>query len=261
MPMRLLVTRPQPQADAWVARLGAMGVDAMALPLIEIAAPADPAAVASAWAALAAIDLAIFVSPNAAARFFDARPADLTWPATTLAAAPGPGTASALEGLGIARQAIVEPPADSAQFDSDSLWPVLAARRDWRGARVLVVRGDGGRDALGAQLRSHGARVEHVAAYRRCAPAFDGVAAATLDAALHEPLRHAWLFSSSQAIDHLVAARPQAAAHRSFATAIATHPRIAERARAAGFRAVFECAPTLAAVVGCLQSIATATAP
>ncbi|MEO6407639.1 MAG: uroporphyrinogen-III synthase, partial [Burkholderiaceae bacterium] len=173
----------------------------------------------------------------------------------TLAAAPGPGTARVLERLGIAPARIAEPPADAPQFDSDALWPVLAARRDWRGARVLVVRGDGGRDALGSQLRSCGAQVEHVAAYRRLAPAFDAAALTVLGAALSDPARHAWLFSSSQAVDHLAAARPQAGAGRALRTALATHPRIADRARAVGFQAVFESAPTLAAVVGCLQSI------
>ena len=253
--MRLLVTRPRPQADEWVARLRAHGVDALALPLIEIAAPADPLAVVAAWRALASVDLAIFVSPNAAARFFAGRPLGLAWPAATLAAAPGPGTTRALRELGVAADAVLEPPGESAQFDSDALWPVLVARRDWRGARVLIVRGDGGRDALGIRLQGQGAQVEHVAAYRRRAPDFDAAGRAVLDAALNEPARHAWLFSSSQAIDHLVAARPDAAAAGVFATAVATHPRIAARARAAGFRAVFESAPTLAAVVGCLQSL------
>ena len=259
--MRLLVTRPQPQADEWVARLTAIGIEALALPLIQIAAPVDAGAVADAWRALGSFDLAVFVSPNAATRFFDARPAGLAWPTGTLAAAPGPGTARALQDLDIAADAIAQPPAHSSQFDSDALWPVLAARRGWRGARVLVVRGDGGRDALGMRLQGEGAQVEHVAAYRRRAPHFDAAGAAVLDAALREPAPHAWLFSSSQAIDHLGAARPDAAASGALATAIATHPRIAQGARDAGFRAVFETAPTLAAVVGCLQSIQPPIAP
>lgn len=258
--MKVIVTRPAAQATEWVRRLRLLGLEAMALPLIGIEPADDLDAVRAAWGRLGEQRLLVFVSPNAAEHFFAARPAGAAWPSHTLAASTGPGTSQALLRLGVPPERLIEPAADAPQFDSEALWTQLATH-DWHGARVLVVRGDGGRDALGAQLRSHGARVEHVAAYRRCAPAFDGVAAATLDAALHEPLRHAWLFSSSQAIDHLVAARPQAAAHGSFATAIATHPRIAERARAAGFRAVFECAPTLAAVVGCLQSIATATAP
>ncbi|RZL00618.1 MAG: uroporphyrinogen-III synthase, partial [Rubrivivax sp.] len=34
--MRLLVTRPEPQASAWVDQLRALGIDAHALPLIAI---------------------------------------------------------------------------------------------------------------------------------------------------------------------------------------------------------------------------------
>ena len=49
----LLVTRPQPQADEWVASLRALGLRAVALPLLGIAPPADPAPVRAAWAILA----------------------------------------------------------------------------------------------------------------------------------------------------------------------------------------------------------------
>jgi len=46
--MRIIVTRPAAQAAAWVRSLAARGVDAVALPLIEIAPPADVNAVAAA---------------------------------------------------------------------------------------------------------------------------------------------------------------------------------------------------------------------
>ena len=39
---RLIVTRPRPQCAAWLARLAALGVDAVALPLIEILPARDP---------------------------------------------------------------------------------------------------------------------------------------------------------------------------------------------------------------------------
>lgn len=255
--MRVLVTRPQPQADEWTTRLRAAGLDAVALPLIDIAAPADPAALTAAWAGLAQRDLAVFVSPTAAARFFAARPAGRAWPAGLLAAAPGPGTARTLRELGVPSAQIVEPPAAALQFDSESLWPVLMARRGWRGARVLVVRGDGGREALGTRLREQGAQVEALAAYRRQAPEFDAEGRARLAAALQSPALHAWLFSSSQAIAHLLACAPEFAAGAPVARAVATHPRIAQHAREAGFGSVLACTPALPEVVACLQSIAT----
>lgn len=250
--MRLLVTRPATQAEEWVAQLAARGVDAAALPLIGIGPAPDPVAVVAAWAALPARRLVVFVSPNAAEQFFALRPPGPAWPATVQAGSPGPGTTRGLRRLGVPAGCIVEPAADAPQFDSETLWAQLASQ-DWRGARVLVVRGDGGREWLADTLRGQGASVDFVCAYTRGAPRPDEREHAVLAAALQRPGHHAWLFSSSEAIDHLVALVPQTA--WSNATALATHPRIAERARAAGFGRVIDTRPSLDAVVACIQSI------
>ncbi|HEV7912845.1 MAG TPA: uroporphyrinogen-III synthase, partial [Albitalea sp.] len=156
--------------------------------------------------------------------------------------------------LGVPRMSVIEPAADASQFDSESLWRQLG-RHDWRGASVLIVRGDGGRDWLADTLRSHGAQVAFVAAYRRCAPRFDDAALRRLDDALAQPREHLWFFSSSEAVDHLLQLRPDAGWRD--AQAITTHPRIAARARDCGFGVVHESRPTLEAVVACIQSIAS----
>jgi uroporphyrinogen-III synthase len=249
--LRVVVTRPAAQAAAWVQSLAAHGIDAVAVPLIDIAPPDDVAAVGAAWRGLAAQRLVVFVSPNAAQAFFERRPADAAWPASARAASVGPGTTQVLRALGV--PAIVEPAPDSAQFDSEALWQRLCGE-DWAGAPVLVVRGDGGREWLADTLRDRGARVGHIAAYRRVAPRLAGDTLRALEAALGQPGEHVWLFSSSEAIDHLVAAR---AGRWHAARAIATHPRIAERARACGFGAVHASRPTLDAVVACIQSLAS----
>ena len=87
------------------------------MPLIEIAAPLDPLPVDEAWQGLAARHLLVFVSGNAVARFFAARPAGLAWPPGLLAAAPGPGTADSLRAHGVPEEAIVSPPHDAPQLD------------------------------------------------------------------------------------------------------------------------------------------------
>jgi uroporphyrinogen-III synthase len=254
--MRVLVTRTQPQADEWVARLQAAGIaDAVALPLIDIAPAAEPSLVDAAWEEVGGMDLVVFVSPNAAERFFERRPAGLGWPARVLAGAPGPGTAQVLERLGVLAPQRVAPAPDAPQFDSQALWAVLENRRDWAGAQVMVVRGDGGRDWLAQTLRAHGAAVRHVAAYRRRPPEWDAERQALLDAALAAPAHHLWFFSSSEAIDHLAQATATAAPRWQHAQALATHPRIAQRARELGFGTVRETAPTLAAVSRCIQSL------
>lgn len=225
--MRVIVTRPLAQAAPWVRALQALGIDAVALPLIAIE-PADRAPIAAAWPHLDEAALVMFVSPNAVQHFFDARPQGQAWPATTLAGSTGPGTSAALRAAGIADAQLVEPPADGP-FDTETLWQRLQLM-SWQGRRVLIVRGDGGRDWLAQTLRAAGAQVDFVAAYRRRAPALDR---ALVDAALRAPAAHCWHFSSSEAIGHLLAAVPGADWSRSRAEA--THPRIADRARRAGF--------------------------
>lgn len=251
--LRVLVTRPARQAEDWVARLRAAGIDAAALPLIAIDPAPDPAAVRSAWEELRQTRLVVFVSPNAAACFFGARPASAAWPAGTRAAAVGPGTARVLRGQGLAAQQIVEPSADAAQFDSEALWEQLRAV-DWHGARVLIVRGDGGRDWLAQTLRARGADVSAVCAYRRCAPQLDAAQRELLAAALREPQGHLWFFSSSEAIDNLAALVPPGT-EWSGAQALATHPRIAERARRLGCGRIAQSRPAFDAVRACIQSM------
>jgi len=256
--MKLLVTRPADQALEWTVRLQERGIDAAALPLIGIQPAPDGAAVAAAWATLAGMSLVVFVSPNAAEQFFALRPAGLAWPAGVLAGSPGPGTTRTLRALGVPASAIAAPAHDAAQFDSEALWAQLSAR-DWSGRQVLIVRGDGGRDWLARTLNEHGAQVATVAAYRRAAPVFDVPQRALLAAALAAPQQHLWFFSSSEAIDHLDAATP--GAHWRAARALATHPRIAERARALGLGTVLRCRPEFDAVVACIQSFAASNPP
>jgi len=251
--LRVIVTRPAAQASEWVIALQAQGIDAVALPLIGIEPAADAAALRAAWGALAGYRLVIFVSPNAAQQFFAQRPAGLAWPAATHAASPGPGTTRALCALGAPAAQIIAPNADAAQFDSESLWHELQ-RHDWRGADVLLVRGDGGRETLADLLTRHGARITTLAAYRRAAPHLDAAQQALLNTALAEPERHLWFFSSSEAIEHL-GGLVAAGTGWERANALATHPRIAATARDLGVARVIEARPALADVIACIQSI------
>jgi len=251
--MRVIVTRPAAQAAEWVTALRAHGIDAVALPLIGIDAVADPAPVIAAWQALPRCRVAMFVSANAAQQFFAHRPQAAAWPASLQAASPGPGTTRALIALGVPPAAIVEPPADAVQFDSEALWQRLSAQ-DWRGADVIVVRGDGGREWLADRFAEAGARVTPVASYRRTAPRLEPGEQAVLRAALEAPRASLWFFSSSEAIAHLAAAVP-APYDWGPARALATHPRIAARARELGMGQVIESRPALDDVIACIQSI------
>lgn len=257
----VLVTRPADQAAQWVQALQGHGIQAQALPLIGIEPAMDPEPVRAAWEGLHGYRLLVFVSPNAVSRFFAHRPAGQAWPATLPVASPGPGTSAALLAEGVPAACLIEPAADAAQFDSESLWQQLTARH-WRGARVLIVRGEGGREWLAGQFEAAGAEVVFLSAYRRAAPRLDASALAVLADALARPRRHLWLFSSSEAIHHLHAQLQRQPATKAAPTlaaslAVTTHPRIAERAREAGFGHVHGCRPSIDAVVACIQSLST----
>ena len=260
----LLVTRPAAQAEPAVRALREAGVEAQALPLIGIEALPDVAPVRALWGTLDRWQAVVFVSQNAVARFFAEQPAGASWPSDVLAAAPGPGTAAALQEAGVPTLQIVAPAADGTQ-DSEALWVALASRRDWRAARVLVLRGADagapivdagvGREWLAATLTQAGAEVRLQAVYRRGPAALSKAELLLLRAALAAPERHGWLFASAEAVDHLraIALRAGLAWPAVPGAAIATHPRIAERARAAGFSPVALCSGDAASLRRCLD--------
>jgi len=253
----LIVTRPAAQAADWVRQLAALGLQAQALPLLGIEAVADQAPLRAAWHDLPACKLVLFVSPNAVQCFFTAAP-QATWPAGVWAGATGPGTTRALRQAGVPEGQIIEPAADSPQFDTEALWSRLQAM-DWTAQRVLVVRGESGRDWLAEVLHQQGARVDFLAAYRRTAPCPDGAALGLLAAACEAPLRHLWLFSSSEAVACLRALAPKADWSRS--RALASHPRIAQAARELGFGLVLPTAPTAQAVAEAALGLAALDGP
>jgi len=120
----------------------------------------------------------------------------------------------------------------------------------WAGRPAWIVRGNGGRDWLGEQLRAAGADVRVLQSYARAAPSLAPAERALLEAALAEPARWTWMFSSSEAIDNLQALAPSA--RWDAGRALASHPRIAERARTLGFGSVTTIAPSPAAVAAAL---------
>jgi uroporphyrinogen-III synthase len=246
-PATVLVVRPRTQALAWVGELGVLGVPARALPLIEILPAPEPARVEAAFSEVAASvaqPVLVFVSPNAVLGFFAAANSP-AWPAHARAAATGPGTVAALRECGVPGECIVAPPQAAGQFDSEALWSQIAAWA-WPRRPVWIVRGNGGRDWLGQRLRDAGADVQVIQSYAREAPSLSEGERALLAAALAEPVRWIWMFSSSEAIDHLQALAPQA--RWDGGRALVSHPRIAERARALGFVDVTIVVPSPAAV-------------
>jgi len=272
---RLLLTRPLAQAQDWSERLATLGVPTLAFPLIDIAPTSDPEPARRAWDGLQAQRLVMFVSPNAVHHFFEHRPAGRAWPASVLAATVGPGSARALALAGVPEQNIVQPPQEAESLDSEHLWPEIQrlAGTDWTGRSALLVRGDGGREWLGDRLREAGAAVSTISVYRRQCPVLDAGARGRLRAVLERPELHVWLFSSSEAVGHLetlaaellhegagLPASPECGTATpldwSRLHALATHARIAARARSLGLSHVVLVRPDAAAVAQAFHQLA-----
>lgn len=247
--MRLIVTRPAGQAQAWLQALQALKVEACSLPLLGIEPVTETAPLQADWRELHVLSLVMFVSANAVNCFFAARPAGVVWPPSLAAASTGPGTTAALRAAGLNR--IEQPAPEEGQFDSEALWRQLSAQ-SWSGRRVLIVRGEEGRNWLADTLRQAGAEVSMRVAYRRVAPRLSADEQLLLQEALARPAEHRWLFSSSEAVGQLRLLAPGASWRAS--TALASHPRIAQAARDLGFGRVDVVAPDPQAVAGALGS-------
>ncbi len=238
----VLVTRPARQAGGFAQKIAALGGAPVIFPAVAILPPADPAPLARVHAALDTYDIAVFVSANAVEYGV---PDPRHWPPTLAAFAPGPGTAEALATLGIAGARV-----PATTFDSEGLL-ALSEFVDVRGKRVVIFRGDGGRELLAATLRARGAHVDCVACYRRAMPA--GGAAGLVEA-FRERRIDAITITSSEGLDNLWALVDEVtrAAWRALPTFV-PHPRIAEHARSLGLAAIETAGGDAGLVVGLLE--------
>jgi uroporphyrinogen-III synthase len=170
--LRVLVTRPTHQAPPLCQLIARAGGTPLAVPAIEITPPSDPGALERILEHLDRFDLAIFVSPNAVTRALETlRQRGRALPARLLVACVGGASARTLAEHGVAT--MVTP----ARSDSEGLLE-LAPLREVAGKRVVIFRGEGGRELLAETLRARGAEVEYAECYRRQRPRTDASALA-----------------------------------------------------------------------------------
>lgn len=279
MSVPVIITRPAPQARQWCLQLQPLlgaGATLLPLPLIDIAPLHNDLACSGfseLWGRLHTYHAGVFVSIPAVEHFFASRPdAAARWNTLALRAwAPGWGTRQALLDAGLHAALIDCPPADAAQFDSETLWSLVKPQllqthnAPMQAMRVLRIRGTDlaasaddtaqaaagtGRDWLSQAIAQAGGVADSVAVYRRQLPVWD---ASQLQAAQQLARQAAvWLFGSSLALENLAKLLPEQAWHA--CTAIATHPRIAAKAQALGFGRVAICRPALPDIAQSIQS-------
>lgn len=222
----VLVTRPAHQAGPLCERIEAAGGRAVRFPLLTIHDSGDTPQVNALLAQLGDYHIAIFVSPNAVHFGLDAIERHGGLPEQLQLAAVGQGSARELQ------RRTGHPPdlVPTERFDSEGLL-ALQGLQQVAGKRILILRGNGGRELLAQTLRERGARVDYAEVYRRERPS----------AAAAEP---DWLektdiitLTSGEALENLVALTP--AAEQSMLLSkplVVVSDRTTARAQALGFR-------------------------
>ncbi|MGH8763010.1 MAG: uroporphyrinogen-III synthase [Nitrosospira sp.] len=179
----ILVTRPAHQAGDLAARIHAAGGTPILFPVLEILDTKNQRSLLDLLARLNEFDLAIFISPNAVNKTMSLICAKRTWPPKLKVAAVGQGTARELRRFGV--DEVIAP---TLRFDSEGLLD-MDELQQVDSKRIVIFRGDNGRELLGEELLKRGATLEYAECYRRVKPNTDTA-----------PLLSAWASNEMNAI-------------------------------------------------------------
>lgn len=243
----VLITRPAAQAAGIAALIESAGGRPIIFPTIEITEPDDLTLLADIVARLDEFDIAIFVSANAAQRA--ARHILERWhipPPHLKLIAVGPASARMLaeQGMGAAVT-----PMGGASSEALLALPLLT---HVAGKRIVIFRGQGGRELLAETLRARGAQVEYAECYRRAIPHADPSALLTR---WRKGELHVVLVTSAEALDNLhTLLGPEGATLLHQTPCVVASERIAEAARAWGVQALVADAADDHALVSVLKA-------
>ena len=171
-----LVTRPAHQTEKLNHLLIQAGINPVSYPTIAVIATNPTPFLRKLQQSINDYDVLLFVSRNAVDYSFNYLDANLL-PDNLELGVIGKGTWLALKNHGVESHVI---PADSYNSEGLLASPNLQQVRD---KRILIMRGQQGRNLLGNTLRERGARVEYCEVYRRVIPEYpdDAFAKLTVD--------------------------------------------------------------------------------
>lgn len=232
---RVVLTRPAGQARKLATLISAAGGEPVLFPALEILEASDLRPAVALIDRLDAFDLAVFISANAVNRGLALVQARRNWPAGLGVAAVGSASARALHRHGF--DAVIVPKEGA---DSEALLD-LPELKDVGGKRVVIFRGEGGRELLAETLAARGAAVEYAECYRRGRPEAD---AAPLLELWERHQLDAFTVTSSEALANLAEMLGKAGAQCLKTTPLfVPHQRIAAAARTLGVESVVLTSP------------------
>ena len=236
---RVLLTRPAEESATLAATLSEAGIYSSSLPLLDI----EPLPITPERQAVLR-DLgrycAVIVVSKPAARLALQQLAQ-AWPHLRWFSV-GAATAQVLADRGLD----VHYPQTGDDSEALLQLPALREAIARPDARVLILRGEGGRELLAERLREQGASVDYLELYRRFLPAYDS---GVLTQRIQLERLNGLVVSSGQGFLHLQALAgpdwPQVAQMPLFVPS----PRVYEMARAAGAEKVVDCRGASAAAL------------
>jgi len=160
----VVVTRPAHQAENLCQLIEAAGGEALRFPVIDIKPPQDVQKCQAQMERLEEHDLAIFISSNSVNEVLKLMNPAWQWPETVSIAAVGKSTAQALEKNGLTVKHVAPLP-----FNTEALLS-LPELQNSKGKRILIFRGNSGRELLFDSLQERGAEVSYIECYRRVIP-------------------------------------------------------------------------------------------
>jgi uroporphyrinogen-III synthase len=223
------------QAVNLAERLAELSAIPVRFPVLAIYDVEDKRPLLDAAIRLESYDLVVFVSPNAVTKALDVMLEHRSWPVAVSAAALGRSSEAELTRRGV--RSVISPP---LRFDSEALLECPELQH-MAGKRVLICRGDGGRELLGETLTARGAAVEYLMVYRRGVPQIDPA-----------PLHRLWeagqldavTLTSSEGLRNMVAMIGHLGhAWLKNTPTFVPHARIAEQALEYGLRRVIPTCP------------------
>jgi uroporphyrinogen-III synthase len=230
--IHILITRPVNPASRTAERLASLGATPYIFPTILIEPLADTGQLNAALSSLQSVYAIIFVSPSAVEMTLKDK---VKFPISIKVFAPGLGTAEELNLYGVNNVRI-----PLKNFDSEGLLELSELQSEFvNGERILIFRGNGGRELLPDELRQRGAHVEVITTYRRSIPTSSP--AGLLELLTAKKLTSVSVMSSS-AIKNLVTLVPeQDRKNILFPLPVyASHKRIKDAAESLGFLNVTE---------------------
>lgn len=228
MKQHIVITRPAQQASVLSDAIKAAGGDVLLFPTIHIKPLALDQHDKTQIQQLDQFDIIIFISPNAVNFGLAYMLAETSLPKETLIATIGRGSAkSVVQQLG--KQPDIVP---EENFNSEGLLATQALQ-NVANKRILIVRGEGGREHLKQTLQSRGAQVEYLNVYQRVMPS---VSNSELEQNLQKNQIAAIVITSATSLKNLVTLTPNAVRQQLYQVPLVLiNKRLIDVAREAGF--------------------------